>query len=227
MKNIYRIILLLVSFFLLSTYTPKDYKITNKKVYNFFKIKEITVLNTEIINENDILKKLKDVYGKNIIFVKKDSIEKPLLTVDFLEKIEVKKKYPNTIIIKIHETKPIGILFKNEKKYFLDSMSKLIVFNKNLSTGNLPSIFGEYAQNNFLEFSKKLKKNNFPYNKIKNYYFYQIGRWDLQLLDDKIIKFPETNVQNAILKSIDLIKRGDFKKYKIIDLRLNDKIIVE
>ena len=106
-------------------------------------------------------------------------------------------------------------------------MSKLIVFNKNLSTGNLPSIFGEYAQNNFLEFSKKLKKNNFPYNKIKNYYFYQIGRWDLQLLDDKIIKFPETNVQNAILKSIDLIKRGDFKKYKIIDLRLNDKIIVE
>ena len=136
MNNIYRIILLLVAFFLLSTYTPKDYKITNKKVYNFFKIKEITVLNTKIINENDILKKLKDVYGKNIIFLKKDFIEKPLLTVDFLEKIEVKKKYPNTIIIKIHETKPIGILFKNEKKYFLDSMSKLIVFNKNLNTEN-------------------------------------------------------------------------------------------
>ncbi len=227
MNNIYRIILLLVTFFFLSTYTPKNYDFKNKKEYNFFKIKEITVLNTKIIKENDILKKLKNVYGKNIIFIKKDSIEKPLIAVDFLEKIEVKKKYPNTIIIKIYETKPIGILFKNEKKYFIDSMSKLIVFNKNFSTENLPFIFGEGAQNNFLKFSKILKKNKFPYSKIKNYYFYQIGRWDLQLLDDKIIKFPETNVQNAIIKSIDLIKREDFKKYKIIDLRLNDKIIVE
>ena len=227
MNNIYRIILLLGTLFLLSTYTPKDSKIINKKVYNFFKIKEISVSNAKIINENDILKKLNNVYGKNILFLKKESIKKPLVSVDFLEKIEVKKKYPNTIIIKIHETRPIGILFKNEKKYFLDSMSKLIVFNENLSTGNLPFVFGEDAENNFLKFSKILKKNKFPYNKIKNYYFYQIGRWDLQLLDDKVIKFPETNVQKAILKSIELIKRGDFKKYKIIDLRLDDKIIVE
>ena len=30
----------------------------------------------------------------------------------------------------------------------------------------------------------ELNKANFPHKKIKNYYFFQIGRWDLQLLDD-------------------------------------------
>jgi len=227
MNNIYRITLLLGIFLLFSTYTPKDSKFKNKKVYDFFKIKEISISNTKIINENDILEKLKDVYGKNIIFIKKDSIKEPLSSVDFLEKIEVKKKYPNTIILKIFETKPIGIIFKNEKKYFLDNISKLIIFDENLTTKNLPTIFGEDAETNFLKFSELLKKNKFPNTEIKNYYFYQIGRWDLQLLDDKIIKFPETNVQKAILKSIELINREDFKKYKIIDLRLHDKIIVE
>ena len=88
-------------------------------------------------------------------------VEEPLKKIDFLEKIEVKKRYPNTIVIKIYETKPIGIIFKNEKKYFLDSLSKLIVFDENLNNENLPSIFGEDAENNFLKFSKLLKENNF------------------------------------------------------------------
>ena len=41
---------------------------------------------------------------------------------------------------------------------------------------------------------------------IKNYYFFQIGRWDLQLFKETTIKFPYNNIERAIKKSIELTK---------------------
>ena len=49
----------------------------------------------------------------------------------------------------------------------------------------------------------------------------------MQLANNKIIKFPENNIDDAIQKSIELLEREDFKNYNIIDLRVDGKIIVE
>ena len=78
-----------------------------------------------------------------------------------------------------------------------------------------------------MNFFNQLENNHFPNRKIKNFYYFQIGRWDLQLLNDKIIKFPHNNVDDAIKKSIELLNRKDFENYNIIDLRVDGKIIVE
>ena len=91
----------------------------------------------------------------------------------------------------------------------------------------LPNIFGEEAEKNFVYFNNQLKKNGFPSNQVENFYYFQIGRWDLQLVNNKIIKFPHNNVKQAIKKSIELLTREDFKNYNIIDLRVDGKIIVE
>ena len=91
----------------------------------------------------------------------------------------------------------------------------------------MPSVFGKGAENNFIYFFNQLKKNNFPNKQIKNFYYFQIGRWDLQLVNNKIIKFPDNNIDYAINKSIELLAREDFKNYNIIDLRVDGKIIVE
>ena len=51
--------------------------------------------------------------------------------------------------------------------------------------------------------------------------------FDLELLDNRTIKFPN-NVDNEIIKkTIELLSRKDFENYKIIDLRIDGKIIVE
>ena len=146
---------------------------------------------------------------------------------NFLKKIEVKKKYPDTIIVKIFETKPIGIIFKDKKKYLLDNISNLIEINKKDNFSDLPNIFGEGAQKNFANFLEQLKINNFPIKKIKNFYYFKIGRWDLELLDNRIIKFSHNISNNVIKKTIKLLNREDFENYKIIDLRIDGKIIVE
>ena len=46
-------------------------------------------------------------------------------------------------------------------------------------------------------------------------------------MDNKTIKLPHDNINEAIKKTIELLERGDFKNYNIIDLRVDGKIIVE
>ena len=130
MKKLYRIIILLVTLTFLTTYSPNEFNVFPKKKNFFFKIQNIKIVNNHLIDQNKIIEKLNEIYEKNILFVERNDIERPLKSIDFLEKIEVKKKYPNTIIIKVYETKPIAILFKKNHKYILDSSSNLITFNK-------------------------------------------------------------------------------------------------
>ena len=227
MKKFYKIILLLTVLIFLSTFNPKELNLLKKKSNTLFKIKNIEVKNNFLTNKNEIEEKLKVILKENIFFIKREDIEKPLKEIDFLQNIEVKKKYPNTILIKIFETKPVAILFKNQVKYIIDSSSNLISFKKDMDLNNLPGIFGEGAEKNFMNFLNKLEKNNFPNKQIKNFYYFQIGRWDLQLLNNKIIKFPHNNIEDAIIKSIELLDHKNFKSYNIIDLRIDGKIIVK
>ena len=227
MKKLYRIPLLLIAFIFLSTYNPNKFGSTLEEKYTFFEIKNIKIVNNFLIKKNEIKEKLSKIYNKNIFLVKRNDIEESLKKVNFLEKIEVKKKYPDTIIIKIFETKPVANLLKNKVKYILDSSSNLILFENNLSFNKLPYIFGVDAENNFVNFLNQLNNNSFPNKEIINFYYFQVGRWDVQLINNKIIKFPHNNVEDAIKKSIELLKRKDFENYNIIDLRMDGKIIVE
>tara|TARA_Y100000590_G_scaffold445138_1_gene576853 strand:- start:2881 stop:3564 length:684 start_codon:yes stop_codon:yes gene_type:complete len=227
MKKFYKIILLLIALIFLSTFNPREFNSVAKKTNALFKIENIEIKNNFLINKIEIEEKLDAIYKENIFFIKREDIEKPLKNIDFLEKIEVKKRYPNTLVLNIFETKPVAILFKNKAKYILDSSSNLILFKQDIGLNNLPGIFGEEAENNFVYFLNLLKKNNFPIKQIKNFYYFQIGRWDLQLANNKIVKLPHNNIKDAVIKSIELLDHKNFKSYNIIDLRIDGKIIVK
>ena len=227
MKKLYRVVLLLGALIFLTTYNPTGFNNFPKQKYPFFKIKNIKVVNNNIINEEEILEKLNHIYDKNIIVIKRNDLEMPLESMNFLEKIEVKKEYPNTVVIKIYETKPIAILFKKDDKYILDSLSQLVPFNKNMFINDFPSVFGEEAELYFINFVGQLEDNSFPKQKIKNYYYFKIGRWDIQLINNQIIKFPEKKITEAIKQSIELLNDKNFINYDVIDLRIRGKIVVE
>lgn len=228
MNKTYKIILLSFLLVFLTTFNPININFSNfKKKSSLLTVQNIEIKNNLIVRKDEILDKLQLIYGKNIFFLRKEDLYKSLQNNEFVERIEVKKKYPNTLIVKVYEEKPVGILFKKEEKFFITQSSKLIEFDENISTKNLSSIFGDEAENNFVIFFNKLKKSDFPYHKIKNFYYFKIGRWDLELFDNKTIKLPFENVLESLNQANVLIKREDFKKYTIIDLRLNGKVIAE
>ena len=227
MKKLYKIILLLTILIFLTTYSPNKVTFFNKNNNFFFKIQNIEITNNNKINKTDIINKLNHIYNKNILFISNDDISESLKTVNYLEKIEVKKKYPDTIVIKIYETKPVGIVFKNNTKYIIDTVSNLITFNDNLVNNNFPNIFGKDAEKDFINFFEQLKNNKFPRKQVKNYYYFQIDRWDVKLTNNQIIKFPSKKRKEAIQQSVKLLNHEDFENYKVIDLRIHGKIVVE
>jgi len=76
-------------------------------------------------------------------------------------------------------------------------------------------------------FYNQLKNNNFSIKEIENFYYFQIGRWDLQLSNNKTIKYPANQTLKAIQQSVKLLKQKDFRNYNIFDLRIHGKIVVE
>ena len=175
MKKLYRIIILLViAFIFLTTYSPNEFNVFPKKKNLFFKIQNIKIVNNHLIEESKIIEKLTEIYEKNILFIKRNDIERPLKSIEFLEKIEVKKKYPNTIIIKVYETKPVAILFKENSKYLLDSSSNLIPFNENMLFDDFPSVFGKGAEQDFINFFNQLENNNFPKQELKIFIIFKL-----------------------------------------------------
>ena len=227
MKKFYNITLLLFLLIFLSTYSPNEPDIALGTNGKFFEIKKIIVSNNLSIEKKQIYEKLNQIYNKNIFLIKREDIEEKLRNINFLEKIEVKKRYPDTIKIKIYETKPVGILYEDKKRYLIDSSSNLILIQDDQAVEGLPKIFGKGAASSLINFLKNLKENNFPVQKIDSLYYFQIDRWDLQLINNKIIKFPYNINNDIIKKTIELLNRDDFKKYNTIDLRVDGKIIVE
>ena len=130
MKKFYRTTLLLTLLIFLSTFNPIELNLISKKSDTLFKIKNIEIKNNLLIDKSELKKKLHNIYKKNIFFIREKDIEEPIGEIDFLKKVEVKKKYPDTITVKIFETKPVGILFKDKTQYLLDSSSNLIEIDK-------------------------------------------------------------------------------------------------
>jgi len=227
MKKVYKIGSLLLTLIFLTTYNPNKLNIEYKKNQPFLKVKKIEITNNLLVDKDDILEKLSNINGKNILLLNKNEIEDPIKSINFLDKIEVKKKYPNTIVIKIYETEPVAILFEKKNKYFIDNLSNLIPYNEDLKYLNLPSIFGKSAKSKFVEFFTLLKSEKFPIEKINSFYYFQIDRWDIELSNKKIIKFPSERNEEAIRTSIKLLNNREFTNYNIIDLRINGKIIAE
>ena len=228
MKLSYKIFLFLLILVLFSTYNPNNSGyLKNEKSEKIFNVKNVEIYGNNIITDEEINLYTQYFYERNIFLINPKIFIKDIHEIDFLNKVKVKKKYPNTIKIQIFEEKPIAIFSKNKNKFFITSSSKLIKFKENIKFQNLPYAFGKDSEIYLSGFIKNLERENFPIDKIKKFYFFQSERWDIQLKNDQIIKFPFTNVIESINQSIILLNRKDFKKYQVIDLRINDKIITE
>ena len=118
-----QIVIAILLFILLTTINP-HHKITSNK----FELKEIQIENNFLLNKEEIKKLLAETYGKNLIFLKSNEIENALMKNSFIESFIIKKKYPNTLKIKIFEKKPIAILINKKNKFYLSEKNDLIKF---------------------------------------------------------------------------------------------------
>ena len=218
MKN--RIIIATLLLILLTTITSQDEISVSK-----FDVKKINIENNFLIKDKEIKKLLLPIYNKNLIFLKNKEIEQALMQNDYIESFYIKKKYPETLNIKITEKKPIAILFFNKEKFYLSDKIELIDFKKIKEYENLPYIFGN--KDDFKSLFNNLKKINFPISLVKKFILFETNRWDLETIDKKVIKLPINNYTKSLENYLNLINKDVFKKYKLFDYRINNQLILK
>ena len=216
-----RLIIGLLLLFLFSTYNIKF----NETFFSNLKIKKITIENNKIINDKEIKEKLSFLYETNFFFLRIKNIEKKLKEIQFIESYQIKKVYPNNLIIKITEKKPIAIIQKSKQKKYFTVRGDLIDFRKIKKFEDLPTVFGD--EKSFSTFYVNLKNINFPFKEIKTFYLFESKRWDLLTLKNQLIKLPITNYNKSLLNFISLKDQANFEKYKIFDYRIKDQLILK
>jgi cell division septal protein FtsQ len=214
---------LLIFFFItLTTYN------LNKEKKNFsiiFPIKNIVIENSFALDLIKLKVELEFLRNTSLFFLQKNEIIKATNKYDFIASVQLKKKYPNTLKVLISENIPVVIEINNKKKYYLTKEGKKINYVDLKIFENLPVVFGNHK--NFGTFFKNLEKSNFKIRSIKAFYYYDIGRWDIVLKDEIIIKLPDTNYKKILMEIESTLSNPSFSKYKIFDYRIKDQLILQ
>jgi len=214
-----RIIIAIALLVLLTTISSKHEIVITK-----FNLEEIKIENNSIIKEKEIKKLLFPIYNKNLLFLSNYEIEKALKQNSFIESFKIKKKYPSTLKIEIYEKKPIAIIFKKQEKFYLSEKIELIKFKKIEKYKELPYIFGN--EKNFKELYLNLKKISFPFNIVKKYTLFELNRWDIETVNNKLIKLSPERYLDNLKNFLDIRDKKNFKKYKVFDYRLENQLIL-
>ena len=204
--------------------------INNTKIINYkkqlSKLKEIEVRG---LNENlnlSIQKDLEFLLNKNIYKLDYKIIEKILEKNNFIENYNVLKYYPSKIVIDLKQTKFIATTFKNNQKFIIGSNGKLIDHKIINYKKNIPNVFGNFTNKDFIDLIKILKMKNFKFDNIEDFFYYPSGRWDIKTNNNLIVKLPTKDVDKAIDKFNLIINNDKLKEYNIIDLRITNQIIL-
>ena len=211
---------LITLFILLTTYTPNFNFILSSNL----NIQQIKIENNSVIESDKIKKKLSFLYEENLFFLNINDIKENLNDEIFIESFSIKKIYPNKIKLIIVEKKPIAILHNKKKKFYISDKGDLIKFINLEIYNDLPTVFGNGE--NFYSLFQDLQNIRFPLEMIKSFYFFESGRWDLIMHDDKIIKLPINNYIFSLNNFMKLKSNSNFNNYKIFDYRIKDQLIL-
>ncbi len=186
-------------------------------------VENINISGLDRINYESIEKEIKNLNLENIFFLPKKQIQNILETNTLIETYNVNKKYPSTLDIKIKKTNFLAKINNEGKIYLIGSNGRLI--EDYYINRNLPFVFGKPSVQEFLDLKKIIDQSKIPYNKIKNFYFFQSKRWDLEFNNNKIAKLPKFHEKKTLNNLFELLSDQRFSEKKIIDLRVKDQII--
>ncbi len=201
--------------------------LTSTNNYNFisvniFSVKHIYVSGLSNDKNKIINDQIKNIKGKNIFFLKKDYFMK-LTNRNDIKNLSIKKNFPNALLLDFIPAKPLCIIEIQDSKIILGDNGKKLDIK--IKSNNVPTVLGSDNFSEVFRVINLLKLSKFEYKKVEKIIFFKSGRFDINLNNGVIIKFPIKYTKEIINYSHNLLNRKKFARSKIIDLRIKNKII--
>ena len=191
---------------------------------NFPKINKIEIVGLNKEERNEILKDLKFLDMHSLFFLNTVEIKKIVSSYSFVQSFTIFKKFPSTLKIDVKKTTILANRYIDGVSFLIGSNGKLIKSEKKIN--DIPLVFGNFNNNEFLKLKKIIDISNLPYLDIDSIYYFNSKRWDIKMKNGILIKLPNEKILIALKFAVDLLSDDKFKQIKIIDTRLNNQIIL-
>ena len=197
-----------------------------KRVNSLLKINNIEINGLSESENLKLFSKLRLLPLQNIFLVNSESFEKILDKNNLIQSFNIKKNYPNSILINIKKTNFLALTTFNNDKYIIASNGRLIKFEaiKEIKK-ELPYVFGKIDYLDFLIFKQIIDESEFDYKNISSLYYFPNKRWNIKTSNNILIKLSDTNILESLNIAKNIINNKNFKNKKIIDLRISNYII--
>ena len=191
---------------------------------NYPKVKKIDVFGLGK-NENQKLSyQLEFLKFQDLFFLDQSKIDQILSSNNLIESYTVNKIFPSTLKIDIKETQILANTYKDGSNFLIGTNGKLIPTK--IKRNDKPFVVGNFLIEEFLLFKKIIDRSHLNYNEIKKIFFFNSGRWDIEMNNGLLLKLPKTRTEDAINLSMKLISKDEFLKDKIIDTRIKNQVIL-
>ena len=201
-------------------------KLNNKNLYKI-EIPKIDNIEVTGLNDDDNLKLVNSLNlfkSQSLFILNRLELEKILNSNSLIEKYLVFKNYPSSLKIKVSQTKFLAKIVKNGKIFYLGSNGKLTLSKKNKR--ELPYIFGEFKEEDFFNLFKIINNTKFNYYEIKNLFFFNSGRFDIETYSGLLIKLPRENIKETFNLVLEILNNDNFDKINILDARQEGQVVI-
>ena len=192
---------------------------------NLIKVKDIEIIGLNSKEQKNIEDELRFLKNKNIFLIKKNDFKEILNDFNFINYFIINKVLPSKIELFIKKTDLLGVTYKNQNKFYIGGNGKLIDETDLENTENLPLVFGKFPIDEFINLKNIIANQGINTN-IEKYSYFQSKRWDIHFIDGTRLRLPFKDIEEKI-KIFKILKEDkELNSAKIIDLRLNKKIIL-
>lgn len=214
--------------------------IINTLRHPYLKVGQIFVEGNERIQVTEVISKIENPVGKNILFYNTKKQEKKLLETDNIEKAEVTKKFPKVINIKISEIYPEFYIEDDDKVTYLSNKVSVLEddkLSKNLKDSLIRININQASDEGIKEFSQDADYKEFIDKVKKTSYMDSISELNLEnkahigiIVKDIVVDFgnmDEITYKLGLLESI--LKDVESKNQDVSSINLTNgkKPIVE
>ena len=107
---------------------------------DYFKINEITVTGKNNLLKDDIISKIENLKGENIVYINTGRMEEILGKDVRVKKISIRKVYPSKLIVEFEEREPYVYVKKGNDIFLADKELNLFGYISEIESKNIPVI---------------------------------------------------------------------------------------
>ena len=193
-----------------------------------FAIENVTVSGNAETSEIEVLQLLGLDGTTSLVALDINAAREKLSHLPWVEDVEVRKVYPNTIAVTVSERDAFGIWQHGSELSLIEKNGSVIAPLRDNKFAHLPLFVGRDAEQSAASVDTEFA--NWPElrNRVKAFVRIAGRRWDIHLDNGIIVKLPERDIDRALAMLSRLDREQDLLERDIaaVDLRLDDRTTV-